>query len=186
MGNLDNMNNVNNVNNVERDNDEADTTVNNQRQNTPASIPQSTQIDLSNGETIEAPPANLAAAKGTIAAQKQAERATDTPGLRTDPNTIAVPEPLVTGDVHDEPLLHGTPVYTTDGARLGIISDRPSLRDHLIVQMGKLLVSDLYIPRSAIARQDADGVHLNISEADVKQQGWDTPPQQQVLRRKHL
>jgi|GEM_PF-6151247 len=138
--------------------------------------PKPSVTELDNGQIIETPPANLAVAKGTYAAAKKVA-SSDSRDIRVGPHTVVEPEITSEGPVHDEPLLHRRPVFTADGERLGSVSDRPSLRDHLIMQHGKLFTSDLYIPRTAIERIDDNGVYLNVTRDQVDSLGWDAAPE---------
>jgi hypothetical protein len=36
------------------------------------------------------------------------------------------------------------------------------------------------LPKSAIARIDTDGVHLNVTGDEIKSSGWDHPPSESV------
>jgi hypothetical protein len=62
----------------------------------------------------------------------------------------------------------GTSVYDADGEKLGTVSDRQDKDDFLVVHKGRLFGHDAYIPRAAIARADADGVHLRVRNDDLK------------------
>lgn len=137
--------------------------------------PQPDITELDNGQVIETPQADLAAAKGTLAAHKRA-RASDDPNSTASPDDLAVPETVAEGITYDEPLLHRAPVFTLDGKRIGSVSDRPSLRDHLIVQQGTLLSSDLYIPRIAIGSRDEAGLHLNVTKDEIERMDWSASP----------
>jgi hypothetical protein len=59
-------------------------------------------------------------------------------------------------------------VYDADGEKLGTVSDRQDKDDFLVVHKGRLFGHDDYIPRAAIARADAESVHLRVRKDDLK------------------
>jgi hypothetical protein len=62
----------------------------------------------------------------------------------------------------------GASVYDADGEKLGTVSDRQDKEDFLVVHKGRLFGHDAYVPRAAIERADADGVHLRVRKDDLK------------------
>jgi len=62
----------------------------------------------------------------------------------------------------------GVSVYDADGVKLGTVSERQDKDDFLLVHKGRLFGHDTYIPRGAIARIDAGGVHLRVRKDDLK------------------
>jgi hypothetical protein len=62
----------------------------------------------------------------------------------------------------------GASVYDADGEKLGAVSDRQDKEDFLLVHKGRLFGHDAYVPRAAIERADADGVHLRVRKDDLK------------------
>jgi hypothetical protein len=62
----------------------------------------------------------------------------------------------------------GVSVYDALGEKLGTVSDRQDKDGFLVVHKGLLFGHNAYIPRAAIERSDADGVHLRVSKDDLK------------------
>jgi len=62
----------------------------------------------------------------------------------------------------------GVSVYDADGEKLGTVSDRQDKDDFLVVHKGRLFGHDDYISRAAIARADAESVHLRVRKDDLK------------------
>ena len=62
----------------------------------------------------------------------------------------------------------GASVYAADGEKLGTVSDRQDKDDFLLVHKGRLFGHDVYIPRAAIERSDATGVHLRVRKGELK------------------
>ncbi len=68
----------------------------------------------------------------------------------------------------------GTEVLAADGAKIGeVVAVHPV---YVVVQKGIFLPDDLYVPRSALARGEGDVLVVGMSAAEVRRQGWDTPP----------
>jgi uncharacterized protein (TIGR02271 family) len=70
----------------------------------------------------------------------------------------------------------GTPVYDSAGEKVGTAIDQSVQGGYLVVQKGLLFVKDVYIPVSAIAQVDNDGVYLNMLKDDLKRQNWENIP----------
>jgi hypothetical protein len=62
----------------------------------------------------------------------------------------------------------GVAVYDAGGEKLGTVSDRQDKEDFLVVHKGRLFGHDASIPRAAIERSDADGVHLRVRKDELK------------------
>jgi hypothetical protein len=62
----------------------------------------------------------------------------------------------------------GASVYDAEGEKLGAVSDRQEMDDFLLVHKGRLFGHDVYIPRAAIERSDATGVHLRVRKDELK------------------
>lgn len=69
---------------------------------------------------------------------------------------------------------HGTTVYDRDGTNLGTVAD--VAQNYLLVQKGFFFTTDRYIPFSAIARVEQDGIYVNASRDELDTLGWDQPP----------
>ncbi len=68
----------------------------------------------------------------------------------------------------------GWNVYGSEGDKLGEVSDVGT--NYITVSKGWLFTTDIYIPVSAIASIEQDGIFLNIPKDQVERMGWDTPP----------
>jgi hypothetical protein len=62
----------------------------------------------------------------------------------------------------------GMSVYDAAGEKLGTVSDRQDKEDFLVVHKGRLFGHDASVPRAAIERADADGVHLRVRKDELK------------------
>ena len=80
------------------------------------------------------------------------------------------------GNLADQQIMEGTPVYDVNGDKIGDVNDRGLQRNALIVHKGIFFPKELYIPISAIRGRDADGVYLNVAKDDIGSRNWDTPP----------
>jgi hypothetical protein len=68
----------------------------------------------------------------------------------------------------------GSDVYGSEGDKIGRVADIGS--NYFIVEKGFLFTTDVYVPMSAVANVDEDGIHLNVAKDAVEDQGWDSPP----------
>jgi hypothetical protein len=70
----------------------------------------------------------------------------------------------------------GVTVYDMSGEKLGKVAAGIALDDYFRLEKGLLFPQEYYIPKSAIARIEANGVYLNVAKDDIKNRGWDHPP----------
>ena len=70
-------------------------------------------------------------------------------------------------------LKSGWAVVGNDGRRVGAV--RGVGQNYILTSMAGLL-SDVYVPASAIANVEHEVVHLNIPQRDVAEMGWEQPP----------
>jgi len=68
----------------------------------------------------------------------------------------------------------GWNVYGIDGGKVGDVSEVGT--NYVLVQKGWLFTRDIYIPLSAIASVEDDGVLLNLSKDQIETMDWDTVP----------
>lgn len=80
------------------------------------------------------------------------------------------------GDLANQSILEGTPVYDVNGDKVGEVSDRGLQRNALMVHKGLIFPKELYVPLNAIRGRDANGVYLNVAKGDINSQNWDQPP----------
>lgn len=67
----------------------------------------------------------------------------------------------------------GWAVVGNDGRRVGAV--RGVGQNYILTSMAGLL-SDIYVPASAIANVEHEVVHLNVPQRDVAEMGWGQPP----------
>ena len=70
-------------------------------------------------------------------------------------------------------LRSGWAVVGNDGRRLGIIKD---VRQNYILTSRPGFSADLFVPVSFIANVEHEVVHLNITQPDAEQMGWEQEP----------
>jgi len=68
----------------------------------------------------------------------------------------------------------GWNVYGSDGDKIGDVAEVGP--NYVLVQQGWLFTTDIYIPTSAIADYQNDGIVLNTTKDNIKTMGWDQPP----------
>jgi len=76
----------------------------------------------------------------------------------------------------DQQFIEGEAVFDTNGDKVGQIHEYNAQEGYIVVQKGWLFPKDLYIPVNAVARNDAEGVYLNLHKDDLNQHGYDEPP----------
>jgi hypothetical protein len=74
----------------------------------------------------------------------------------------------------------GATVYDVSGEKLGKVSGGIALGDYFRLEKGLLFPHEYYVPKSAIARTDADGVYLGVTKDEIKNNGWDQRPAETV------
>lgn len=80
------------------------------------------------------------------------------------------------GDVGNAQLVNGTPVYDADGNKVGDVSSYQAGDGYFVMTKGFFFPKDLYVPMNAITRATTDGVFLNLTKDQIKNQNWDNPP----------
>jgi uncharacterized protein (TIGR02271 family) len=68
----------------------------------------------------------------------------------------------------------GAAVYGSDGEKIGSVT--AVAQDHFVIEKGFLFTTDIYVPTSAIAGVDEDGIRLNLTKDQVEDSGWSTAP----------
>ena len=71
---------------------------------------------------------------------------------------------------------NGATVYDSAGDKIGTVHENNVQGAYLVVQKGLLFHKDFYVPLSAIARADEQGVYLTVSTADLSDSRYDSPP----------
>ena len=67
----------------------------------------------------------------------------------------------------------GWAVLGNDGRRVGTVKE---VGQHYILTSRPGFSSDLYVPASAVANVEREAVHLNVTQGDVDQMGWEQEP----------
>lgn len=70
----------------------------------------------------------------------------------------------------------GTDVYDTNGDKVGMVQQSNAEAGYLMVQKGIFFIRDLYIPTNAIERITTDGIRLNLSKDELKEDQYTAPP----------
>lgn len=71
---------------------------------------------------------------------------------------------------------NGATVYDAAGDKIGTVHENNVEGAYLVVQKGFLFHKDFYVPLSAIARADEEGVYLTVATADLSDERYDSPP----------
>jgi len=77
----------------------------------------------------------------------------------------------------NQQITDGTTVYDASGEKIGRVRASDTQGGYLDVEKGWLFPKDVYIPLSAIARSDADGVYLTLYKDDLSANTYAQPPQ---------
>ena len=72
-------------------------------------------------------------------------------------------------------IAQGTDVYDVNGDKVGSVQEFLPQAACLLVEKGMLFKKDVYIPVSAIASTGADGVRINLSKDDLKNDRYASP-----------
>ncbi|HEU5438586.1 MAG TPA: YsnF/AvaK domain-containing protein [Ktedonobacterales bacterium] len=70
----------------------------------------------------------------------------------------------------------GMRVFDARGEHLGDVEGAESGRGYIVVQAGRILKRDLYIPLAALAGVDERGVHLRVATLELDKLDWYLPP----------
>ncbi len=70
----------------------------------------------------------------------------------------------------------GMTVYDAAGQKIGKVREYNAQGGYLDVEKGFLFHKDFYVPSNAVARSDADGVYLQLSQDDLSGGTYDQPP----------
>jgi len=81
------------------------------------------------------------------------------------------------GNMGGQQFVEGTPVYDSVGDKLGTVSSQNVEGAYLVVKKGIFFPHDVYVPLQSIARNDADGIYLNMTKDQALNQDWQNPPQ---------
>ena len=70
----------------------------------------------------------------------------------------------------------GTAVLDSQGEKVGVVGVPETQGNYLVVEKGWLFTHNLYIPLTAIHAQDANGIYLNLTKAELRDEQWKVPP----------
>ncbi len=79
-------------------------------------------------------------------------------------------------DPRQVPIAPGTDVYDTNGEKVGSVQQYDPQAGYILIQKGVLFTKDLYVPTNAIDRTTTDGIRLNLSKDDLKEDRYTAPP----------
>ncbi len=71
----------------------------------------------------------------------------------------------------------GWAVVGNDGRRLGKVKE---VGHSYILTARPMFAADLYVPVSSIANVEHETIHLNLTQRDAEQMGWEQPPRDDV------
>ena len=74
------------------------------------------------------------------------------------------------------PVTPGTDVYDASGDKIGTVQEYNPQANCIVVQKGIIFTKDLYIPLSAIDSRDSDGLYLNLTKDQLKDDRFANPP----------
>jgi hypothetical protein len=83
----------------------------------------------------------------------------------------------------DTQFIEGTPVLDAAGERIGTFTERVAQEtggEYLIVRHGRVFSKEMLIPRAAVARFDGEGIHLNLTKEEMREQPDAVQPGVQV------
>lgn len=69
----------------------------------------------------------------------------------------------------------GTDVFDVNGDKIGSVLQSNPQMDYLVVEKGILFKKDLYIPTSAVSGSSPNGISLNLSKDDLKDDRFTAP-----------
>jgi uncharacterized protein (TIGR02271 family) len=70
----------------------------------------------------------------------------------------------------------GKTVYDANRAKVGMISAYNAQSGYFVAEKGMFFQHDLYIPLASVARSDGSGVYLNLTNEQLKADGYKAPP----------
>lgn len=74
------------------------------------------------------------------------------------------------------PVMPGTDVYDANGDKVGTVQEFNPQANCIVVQKGLIFTKDLYIPMNAIDGRDDNGLYLNLTKDDLKDDRFASPP----------
>ena len=74
------------------------------------------------------------------------------------------------------PVMPGTDVFDANGDKVGSVQEFNPQANCIVVQKGFIFTKDVYIPLSAIDGRDDNGLYLNLTKDDLKDDRFASPP----------
>ena len=68
----------------------------------------------------------------------------------------------------------GTSVYGSDGEKIGEVAEVSN--DYFVIEKGFIFTTDLFVPMSAVAGVEEDGVRLSMTKDQVENSDWSDAP----------
>lgn len=68
----------------------------------------------------------------------------------------------------------GTDVYGSDGEKIGSVTGLAD--NYFVIEKGFIFTTDLYVPMSAVAGVNDDGIQLTMTKDQVENEDWSTQP----------
>ena len=68
----------------------------------------------------------------------------------------------------------GATVYSSDNEKIGDVARIAD--DHFVIEKGFILTTDIYVPMSAVAGVDDDGIRLAITKDQLENEDWSAAP----------
>jgi hypothetical protein len=76
----------------------------------------------------------------------------------------------------------GMTVYDVNGEKIGVVRGYMTNSAYFTLEKGLFFPHDYYVPMSAVLRVHPESVYLNVRKDDIKNRGWDDPPQGEERR----
>lgn len=77
-------------------------------------------------------------------------------------------------DTYTTQIESGTSVYGSDGEKIGEVAEVSN--EYFLIEKGFIFTTDLFVPMSAIAGVDEDGVRLSMTKDQVENSDWSDAP----------
>ncbi len=77
-------------------------------------------------------------------------------------------------DTYTTQIQTGTSVYGSDGEKIGEVAEVSN--DYFVIEKGFIFTTDLFVPMSAVAGVDDDGVRLSMTKDQVENSDWSEAP----------
>ena len=72
------------------------------------------------------------------------------------------------------PIELGANVFGSDGEKIGPVAEAQN--QYFVIEKGFIFTTDIYIPMSAVASRDQDGIRLSMTKDEIEHGDWSSPP----------